>query len=266
MRILQYISLIILLVGCHRATDKLVVSPILPDITSDISMLRDRVVGVGGVVIRDNIVVGGRVVSADSEGNFYGSIVVEDEGGAIEVMLGMSYLESLYPVGLYVALRVQGCYADYTRGVLQVGTKQPQYEYYSVGNLASKEECDRVVVRSSDVIDIEPTDIAIAECREKMCGRLVRVRGVRLVDSSSIDTLAGDSLERAVWGGYSLFKDSKGDSIALYTSDYARYANSLIPQDSVVIVGILQRDKYRGGEECYYLKMRYEKDCTIYHP
>jgi hypothetical protein len=61
-----------------------------------------------------------------------------------------------------------------------------------------------------------------------------------------------------------MFKDGDGDSIAVYTRDYARYAEHRIPIDSVNIVGILQWDSYRAGEECYFLKMRYEADCTMY--
>ena len=85
-----------------------------------------------------------------------------------------------------------------------------------------------------------------------------------MVDSSSVDTLAGDELGRAIWEGYSMFKDRNGDSIAVYTRSNARYAKFRIPTDSVSIVGTLQRDSYRGGKECYYLKMRYERDCSIY--
>lgn len=264
MRFASLIALVFIFVGCQRATDTPIITPHVPEVNTTIAMLRRDIVGVGGVDIWDNIVVGGRVVSADSEGNYYGSIVVEDGSGAVEVMLGMANLESIYPVGLYVALRIYGCYADYVRGVLQIGVKQPQYEYYGVGYLSSREECDRVVVRSTDVDVVEPMTTRISEFSETMCGRLVRVRGVKLMDSSSVDTLAGDVLESAVWRGYSLFKDAQGDSVALYTSSYAQYSNMRIPQDSVTIVGVLQRDSYRGGAECYYLKMRYATDCTIH--
>lgn len=264
MRFVAYITLILILIGCHSATDKPIISTDVPSRTNSMAELRDKIVGVGGVDIREDIIVCGRVVSADGENNNYGSIVVEDESGALEVMIGLPYLEAVYPVGLYVALRLKGCYADYSRGVLQVGNHAPEYEYYTVGNLAYWSECDRVVVRSEDVAPIKPTTLTIPECRANMCGRLIEIRGLRLVDSSSVDTLAGDELDRAIWEGYSMFKDRNGDSIAVYTRANARYAKLRIPSDSVTIVGTLQRDSYRGSKECYYLKMRYERDCSIY--
>ena len=59
-----------------------------------------------------------------------------------------------------------------------------------------------------------------------------------------------------------LFKDSRGDSIAVYTSDYARYADRRPPCDSMTLTGVLQWAKYNGTKECYHLKMRYERDCS----
>ena len=264
MRYRLYILILFILIGCQRITYKFVIDGELPIPNCYISTLRDNIVRVGGVTIRDNVIVVGRVTSSDSEDNFYGSLVVEDESGAVEVMIGSSNLTARYPEGLLVALRLKGCYADYSRGVLQVGSEAPEYEYYRVGNLISPERVDDVVVRSLDVEPIQPMQTSIAELQSSMCGRLVELRGLSLMDSSSIDTLVGEELSRAIWRGYSMFRDACGDTIAIYTSDYARYAEHRIPHDSVNIIGILQRDKYRGGSECYYLKMRYEADCTLY--
>ena len=263
MRYRFYILILLSLIGCQQVTDKFVIDGTLPDRTNSIAILRDDIVKYGGVAIANNVVVVGRVTSADSEDNFYGSLVVEDESGAVEVMIGTSNLTARYPEGLLLALHLRGCYADYSRGVLQVGSEAPEYEYYRVGNLLSPERVDEVVMRSLDVEPVEPLQTSIAELRRSMCGRLVRVRGLALVDSSSIDTLAGEVLGQAIWRGYSMFKDEQGDSIALYTNSYARYAEHRMPADSVDIVGILQWDSYRQGEECYFLKMRYEADCTL---
>lgn len=258
------ILMMFFLIGCNKAADKFVIDGTLPTRTNNIAILRESIVKYGGVVIGEDVVVVGRVTSADVEDNFYGSLVVEDESGALEVMVGTSNLSARYPEGLRVALRLKGCYADYSRGVLQVGAQAPQYEYYRVDNLASPERVDSVVVRSLDVEPITPLSTTIAELCSSMCGRLVKIRGLGIADSSSIDTLQGERLERAIWGGYAMFRDACGDTIAVYTRDYARYAKHHIPSDSVDIVGVLQRDKYREGDECYFLKMRYETDCTSY--
>ncbi len=264
MRYALSILTIIFLIGCQRVTDKFVIDGSLPLRTNTIATFCEDIVGVGGVAITQDIVVVGRVTSADTEDNFYGSLVVEDESGAVELVVGTPNLSACYPEGLRVALRLRGCYADYSRGVVQVGSPAPEYEYYRVANLASEQRVDEVVVRSLDVEPVVPLRTTIAGLQRSMCGRLVELRGLGLMDSSSIDTLRGEELSRAVWEGYSMFRDERGDTIAIYTRDYARYAERRIPADSVNLVGILQWDSYREGEECYFLKMRYEADCTLY--
>ena len=262
MRLACFVILILSLVGCSDVADKPLIMPKLPLPTQSIADF-GAMVGNRGVDIRDSVVLCGRVVSSDADQNFYGSIVVEDDTAAVEVMLGLSSLDAIYPPGLYVALQLYNCYADHARGVLQVGRRAEEYNYYGVGNLGSRELADRVVLRSMDVKPVEARPVVISELSHDMCGMLVQLRDIELVDSSTVDTLAGGSLEQARWSGYSLFKDRSGDSIALYTRDYARYADSYIPQARLSITGILQYDKYHNGKECFFVKMRYENDCTI---
>ncbi len=254
--------LLIMLVGCYNSADKSLIVGDLPLPTTTIGRLRSDIVGRGDVYIREDVVVHGRVISSDMEDNFYGSLFIMGEDGAVEVKAGLSSLEALYPEGLNVALRLRGCYAGYGNGVLQVGVEAHSYDNYSVGDLASFEMLDRVVVRSSDVQIMRPLKRDIAQLRHEECGMLVSVDGLRLVAATSVDTLAGQSLEDAVWRGYLLFKDSRGDSIAVYTSDYARYADRRPPCDSMTLTGVLQWAKYNGTKECYHLKMRYERDCS----
>jgi hypothetical protein len=83
-----------------------------------------------------------------------------------------------------------------------------------------------------------------------------------LVDASSVGD--NETIYDAQWAGYSLFKDGAGDSIAVYTRNYARFAEEHIPVEEVSLCGILEWSAYNGGKECYQLKMRYAKDCVAY--
>ena len=56
------------------------------------------------------------VVSTDEGGNFYKSMVVQDETGAIEIQLDMNGLFNLYPVGQKVIIDCRGLIVgDYNR-------------------------------------------------------------------------------------------------------------------------------------------------------
>lgn len=263
MRILLAI-LCFMLVGCYNAADESHIVSTLPAPTTTIERLRSSVVDIRPHTIADDVVVVGRIISSDRDDNFYRTIVVDDGTGAVEVMMGLTPLAADYPEGLEVALRLKGCCVAYQRGVIVVGAEAEAYESYAVGYLASREAMDRVVVRGESVEVQTPRNCHIYELTPAECGRLVRIEGLHLEASTSIDTLAGETLADARWRGYSLFKSGTGDSIAVYTRDYARFADEAIPQSEVALSGIVEWAKYDGGEECYQLKMRYAEDCTIY--
>ena len=261
-RKILYIILCFVLVSCYNVADKPLICPNLPIATITIAELKTLIVGTHPHEIEHNVVVVGRVVSSDAEENYYRSMVVDDGTGAVEVMMGISPLSADYPEGLMVALRLEGCYISYQRGIATVGTLAPAYESYDVGYLASRESIDRVVVRGDNVKVLEPREVGICELQRGDCGRLVRIDGLHLVDASSIDV--GETLYDAQWAGYSMFKDSAGDSVAVYTRNYARFAEEHIPVEEVSLCGILEWAAYNGGKECYQLKMRYARDCVAY--
>ena len=114
------------------------------------------------------------------------------------------------------------------------------------------------------MLRLSPARLRIAELEKLMCGRLVEIDSLCLCASTSIDTLKGERLEDARWSGYSLFRDSRGDSIAVRTRSYARFAEQSIPRDTISLRGIVEWGSYYGTNECYHIVMRYEDDCSTY--
>lgn len=254
----------LLLVGCYNTADKPLITPSLPTPTTTIAELRSRVVGSHSIAIEHYVCLRGRVVSSDYDQNFYRSIVVEDGTGAVEVRLGVDMSSALYPEGLDVALMLEGCYAGYYRGVLQIGRKAEAYDYATVDYIGTREGVDRVVVRSTDVATSEPRRLGVTQLDGSMCGRLVVIDSLKLYSSTSIDTLEGETLVDARWRGYSLFRDSRGDSIAVRTRNSARFADELIPHDTLALRGIVEWGSYDGAKECFHIVMRYEEDYSVY--
>lgn len=254
----------ILMVGCSNYTDTPMLEPKLPAANITIEQLRNNTSTLERDIIEEEIVVRGRVTSSDKSGNFYQTIVVEDNTAALEVLVGGYSLESQYPEGLLVALRLKGCATEYRHGVLCVGSKAESFESYSVDYLASKERRDEVVVRSLDVEPITPAQRTIAELDASECGRLTTISSLDLIGSTSIDTLSGESLDMARWSGYSTFVDPNNDTLVVYTSEYADYAEHTIPRGRVSLTGVVQHGKHPNNREYYQLKMRYEKDARTY--
>ena len=78
-------------------------------------------------VVSDIICVG-RVTSSDREGNFYRSMFIEDETGAIEIKLGTYNIEAQYPIGLMVAVDLNGCAIMLNNDILQVGLPPQSFD------------------------------------------------------------------------------------------------------------------------------------------
>lgn len=260
-RIAAYILTLTLFIGCHKATDEHTYPYELPEATITIQNLRSKYVGSGGVFLGDNIVVRGNVISSDSEDNFYNSLIIDDGTGALELKIGTWNISAVYPEGLEVALTLDRLYADYQYGILQVGYKPESYANYAVEKISANPIIDRIIARGSDIERIVPRMSSVDMLNLDDCGRLYYFEDMRLVESSSIDTLRGETIEDARWRGYAMFRNDKGDSIAVYTNSYAWFAESHIPTTPLSLVGILQWGPYNGQERCYQLKMRYASDC-----
>lgn len=256
--------MVLLLGGCYNSTTPPTITTKLPSANYLIGDLRASVAKGEYRVVNEQSMIVGRVTSSDRDDNFYRTMMVQDQSGGIEVVVGLDRLHTTYPEGLLVALNIEGCTLGYRYGTLQVGSSAPSYENYDVDYLHSYIDLHRVITRSNDIEILEPAPHTIAELREDMCGELVEVSRLRLIASTSIDTLRNESLANATWRGYALFCDEANDTLLVFTRDYAAYANNTIPHSIRALRGIVQHGKHRNGREYYQLKMRYAEDCTTY--
>ncbi|MBQ2783762.1 MAG: hypothetical protein IJE99_02030 [Alistipes sp.] len=262
-KVLVIIGVTLLLVGCNREVDEPTPNSVFPTATLSIKELHDYASPTEVSHIAEDLIIVGRVTSSDSASNFYRSMVVEDDSGAVEVMVGGYNLHTHFPEGLKVALRLSGCAISYKYGVLQVGKQAAAHDPYDIEYLATKQLVDRVIVRSTDVRPRRAQHLRIKELDGARCGRLVCIDSLSLVGSTSIDTLAGQTLKDAKWRGYATFVDPDNDTLVIYTREYASYATRNIPNTTLSLQGIVQYAKYPDTYH-YQLKMRDERDCSPY--
>jgi hypothetical protein len=195
-----------------------------------------------------------RVVSSDIEGNFYRSMVVEDESGTAEIKLGIYNSASLYPVGLVVALHLKGMTAMFDCGVMQIGLP-PQNHDKLPRELESQEMLDRHIVRSNSVEKFEPIHHEIATLDSSMCGRLIAIGGLHL------EPIAEE--EAPLDEGFYRLADSVGNSVYLYISPYADFSIDDITADIFTARGILYRqDVGKNLAEQFVIKPRFTDDIT----
>lgn len=137
--------------------------------------------GVGrGIVVEEDWVIKGKVISSDAAGNIYRTMYIQDESGAIELKLGISGIYNEYKVGQIVYVKVKdlvlGSYRymlslgaastdpDYANGYMDVRTYINSHVFK--GELVGMTKADTLVVNSPE------------ELNDDALGRLVRINGL----------------------------------------------------------------------------------------
>lgn len=100
---------------------------------------------------RQDIVVAGRVTTSDEAGNFFRSVVLQEDGTGVELMAGLDDLFRVYPPGCRIAVRLQGLAMCRRFGVVQIGT-MPAAGDYAVEAIGVRALLDRYV--ACETVDV----------------------------------------------------------------------------------------------------------------
>ena len=241
---LLLLAVVLLLHGC--ATDFNDTPPQGEEIatTATIRSLH-TLIHVAPIHIERDIVVSGRVTSSDQAGNFYRSVVIEEEGAALELLVGLDALHNDYPIGAKLYVRLNGLTLGRRLGVLQAGLEADPVSGFEVDYIGSKAAVDQHLVRSAErLLAPTPHSLTISELTPSHCGLLVRIEGLRHIPETEE--------EIPQWSGYHRFEDAFGAAIYSYVRAYADFAEQPIPNEEGVWIGILQYDA--SGEGRYLIK------------
>lgn len=202
--------------------------------------------------ITSDMVCVGRVTTSDHEGNFYRSMFVEDNTASIEVKLGSYNIEAQYPVGLLVAIQLNGTAISLSNHVLQLGLPPQSYDS-TPRDFEAQEIIDHHITRSNSIEAITPLQCDIALLNTSLCGRFVRIEGLR-------HSPLPDKEER----DYYRFTDNSSNEVYIYISSFANFNECDIPSSTTTIQGILYHEKVGLGESRQYvIKPRFKDDFAI---
>lgn len=204
-------------------------------------------------VVTGDIHVAGYVTSSDEARNFYGTIVIEKDGAAAEIMAGTDHLFNRYPVGSKLVVRLQDLTVAENYGVLQFGRKPASGSGYPTDYLDSQAALDKHIVRTGDRIDPTAETVRLDELTAALCGRSIRVENLIYVP---------EGLDAATWSGYRRFiaagtADGAVDdvpAIYVYTRSYADWADEQVPLQPLTLTGILQSGRIGSSAPRYILK------------
>ncbi len=160
--------------------------PVTLDVNTTIAQLKALYTKPGTpVLITDDLVIGGQVISSDQSGNLYRSFYIQDETGAIEIKIGKSSLYNDYKLGQWVYIKCKGLSLGQYGCMLQLGyrTDQPAWvdasPSYETNYMDVQYLIDTHIFRGELAKPVEPLLISEAGIKDEAnYGRYVRIEGL----------------------------------------------------------------------------------------
>ncbi len=214
--------------------------------------------------IEEEVVFGGYVISSDKEGSFQNRIVIQDDfenpTAGIQVLIDKEGYFENYTLGEYILIRANSLYLDEVDGIRTLGT----HKNGKVG-VVLEEDMDEFLYGTNKVYDLQPVQLDISRVNDKSrYGTLVHISEVQL-----------DSLELGKAFAYysgnnhglrTLIKCDSYETLNLFTSGKASFANLMFPIGNGGVVGVLGTVLELRTSKDVHFNQPYEKCVPLIPP
>jgi len=189
------------------------------------------------IQINSDFIIKGVVTADDKSGNFYKTMVIEDETAGISIRLDMTNFNVDYPIGRRVFIKLRGLYMGEYGNLLQLGG----WVDYS-GTSPSVEPIPLALVDDHifggvSGLNPQPTLVTMLDLNntDKYQNRFIEIQECEFAPGDTAQPYADAVLLQSV--NHTL-NDCNGASIIVRTSGYCNFANSLTPTKKGTIRGI----------------------------
>ncbi|MXV38600.1 hypothetical protein GO491_07920 [Flavobacteriaceae bacterium Ap0902] len=215
-----------------------------PNIT--IGELVNKNVDGAPLLIEEDLILEGYVVSTDRNGNFFKSLVIQDSptnptyGMSVELDIQDTYRK--FPVGGKVLVNARGLYFGKDRATYKIGsTYVADNGEVRLGRMSEVVAMDKVRLLCDSQTEVIPqTFSTIADFKANaVVNTLIKLENVQFDDITDGDTYYDE--EGNTFGGATNREliDRNGDKIVLRTSQYTDFAGEVMPMGSGTIIAVL---------------------------
>jgi hypothetical protein len=204
----------------------------------------------------------GVVVSSDEGGNFYKSMVIQDETGGVALQLDMSGLYTRYPLGQKIVLVCNGTLPETPSLMIGNYHNLPQIGWIYQGGIGRINSLflDQYIIRD-DMPSLKNlpkplTNRGADFLNDNNVNKLVCLEGVTF-ETEAIGKPLSFNEFTTDWKVY-WPNGSKKDSVIVRTSNYAKFRSTIIQNKEYNLTGILT--KYNS---IYQLMIRVKEDIVV---
>lgn len=190
----------------------------------------------------DSIIIGGRVISSDVDGNVYQQVVIRDESGAITFRIYGYDLNESYPMGQDIRVNVTGLLVGGYGKLMQIGVLYNN----GVGGMDKEEFLIRAQRNGlPDIQQAQPIPVSMDDLgawksnTEKLMewqSQLVRIDDVSFVGGGSLKWT--DNPGNTGYS-YRTLRNAAGVEIDVRTSNKCTFAGEILPKGTGSVVALL---------------------------
>lgn len=177
--------------------------------------------------ISEDVILSGIVIADDKSGNFYKSVVVQDETGGISVKIDDYNLFTSYPIGRKVYIKAKGLYLGDYNGMIEIGGAVDNSGSRPVVSGIAAKLAEQYVIKGSLNNEIIAKKVSVAELNEALQNTLVVLENYEFRSSDTSKTFADTTLTLSAVN-YTI-NNCAGEKIILRNSSYSKFAGYRLP-------------------------------------
>ena len=193
------------------------------------------------ILIQEDWVVKAYVISSDKEGNFFGSLHIQDHpnnpSSGIEILIDLPDTHLFFPHGRAILIRLKGMYLGMNRGNFQLGGVYSFFENPKVARLPRNLLDLHLKLSCEQSITVLPKLVSLKGINAEESNTYVEIDSVQFSEDLIGEPFA-DPEEETI----RQLEDCNGNTIDLLNSGYAEFADFSLPGGSGGIRGILLKD------------------------
>lgn len=220
----------------------------IPEVNISIPELKALYQGVR-LQITDDWVIGAHVVANDKSGNYYKTVVIQDDDGGIELKINEYDLYNLFPEGQEIYVKCKNLYLDTYGDVIQLGSVYEEDGNFLFGGIQAS-DIFTYIVNGPNIEPVTPEVISVAQVDESKIGMLIQLDEVQFITEHLGNTWADAIGQNSKnWN----LQNCVDERIIVRTSGYADFAGDELPEGNGEFVGVVSA--YNGDIQLYVRKL-----------
>lgn len=187
------------------------------------------------VLVEEDVVISGVVISDDQAGNVYQTLVIQDETAGISFRIRRTDLFTDFPFGRKVYVKMKGLTIGAYRNLIQVGVGN---DGQGGVNLIDAVFVDDYFVKGPRNQAVTPKVVSIDQLNNTYQNTLIQLEGVQFKAANAGKNTYADAVKKE-YGNYDL-ENCNGKSVVVRTSGYSKFAADTLPTGSGKVVAIYQ--------------------------